>query len=116
MMPPSLRPAQLSHPGSAGCPVKTVSSRLESRSPQVIRVDLSSLDVRRPVQEALTENVSPHGARVVVSKPWMPNDRLNLRSLRGDFRARARVVYCEPVSLNSFALGLQLIATTGNWK
>ena len=96
--------------------METRASRLEERSPEVIRVDLSSLDVRRPVQEALTENVSPHGARVVVNRAWAPNDRLDLRSLRGDFRARARVVYCEPLGTDSFALGLQLIATTGSWK
>jgi hypothetical protein len=96
--------------------MKSHSRRLEDRSLLTIRVDLCSLDVRHPVQEALTENVSSHGARVVATKPWKPNDRLDLRSLLGEFRARARVVYCEPLAGNSFALGLQLIATTGNWK
>lgn len=97
-------------------PMESPSRRLEDRSPLTVRVDLCSLDVRRPVQEALTENVSSHGARVVASKPWKPNDRLDLRSLIGEFRARARVVYCEPLAENSFAVGLQLIATTGDWK
>lgn len=97
-------------------PMEELSRRLEDRSPVTIRVDLSSLDVRRPTQEALTTNVSPHGARVVASKPWNPNDRLDLRSLRGDLRARARVVYCEPLGTNSFAVGLQLIVTTGDWN
>jgi hypothetical protein len=96
--------------------MKSLSGRLEDRSPLTIRVDLCSLDVRRPVQEALTENVSSHGARVVATKPWKPNDRLDLRSLLGEFRARARVVYCEPLAGDSFAVGLQLIATTGSWK
>lgn len=96
--------------------MKPPSRRLEDRSPLNIRVDLCSLDVRRPVQEALTENVSSHGARVVATKPWKPNDRLDLRSLLGEFRARARVVYCEPLAENSFAVGLQLIATAGRWK
>jgi hypothetical protein len=96
--------------------MKTLSRRLENRTPMTIRVDLCSLDVRRPVQEALTENVSVHGARVVARKPWKPNDRLDLRSLLSDFRARARVVYCQPLTSDSFALGLQLIASTGRWK
>ena len=91
-------------------------SRLEERIPLTIRVDLCSLDVRHPAQEALTENISTHGARVVASKPWKLHDRLDVRSRPGDFRARARVVYCESMGTDSFAIGLQLIATAGNWK
>ena len=33
-----------------------------------------------------------------------------------DFRARARVVYCDPIGPNSFAIGLQLLASAGQWK
>ena len=91
-------------------------NRHEERIPLKVRVDLCSLDIRCPVQEALTENVSPHGARVVTSKAWKPSDRLDIRSRLGDFRARARVVYCEPKGPDMFAIGLQLIATAGNWK
>lgn len=93
-----------------------ISKRTEDRTPMKITVDLSSLDVRTPAQEGITENVSPRGARVLTSKPWKPNDRLNLRSLLGNFRSRARVVYCVPVDAGQFAIGLQLFATAGNWK
>jgi hypothetical protein len=96
--------------------MQTLAVRHEGRVPLTVRVDLCSLDVRRRVQEALTENVSMHGARVVASKPWKLNDRLDVRSRPGDFRARARVVYCEPVGKDTFAIGLHLIATAGNWK
>jgi hypothetical protein len=41
---------------------------------------------------------------------------LNLRSLMGNFKSRARVVYCEPLGTNSFAIGLQLFAVAGDWK
>jgi len=34
----------------------------------------------------------------------------------GDFRARARVVYCESLGRDSFAIGLQLLAASGGWK
>lgn len=90
--------------------------RTEDRTPMKITVDLSSLDIRTPAQEGITENVSPRGARVLTSKPWKPNDRLNVRSLLGNFRSRARVVYCVPVDAGQFAIGLQLFATAGNWK
>jgi hypothetical protein len=94
----------------------TLARRHEARIPLSIGVDLSSLDIRHPPQGALTENISLHGVRVVASKPWKLNDRLNVRSSPGDFRARARVVYCEPHGADAFAIGLHLIAAAGNWK
>ena len=90
--------------------------RVENRVTARIAVDLSSLDVRTPAQEGVTQNVSPRGARVVTSRAWQPNERLNVRSLLGNFRSRARVVYCQPLENGTFAIGLQLFATTGDWK
>jgi len=96
--------------------METLARRLEDRLPVAVRVDLWSLDIRQRAQECVTENVSTHGARVVSNKPWKLNQRLNVHSLPGDFRARARVVYCEPLGVNSFAIGLQLLAATGHWS
>lgn len=96
--------------------MESVAHRVESRIPTKIVVDLSSLDVRTPAQEGVTENVSARGARVVTSKAWQPNERLNVRSLLGNFRSRARVVYCQPLGNGTFALGLQLFATGGDWR
>ena len=93
-----------------------ISKRMEDRTPMKVTVDLSSLDIRTPAQQGITENVSLRGARVLTDRPWKPNDRLNLRSLLGNFRSRARVVYCIPVEGSRFAVGLQLLAVTGNWK
>ena len=90
--------------------------RGENRTPMKLTVDLSSLDIRTPAQEGVTENISPRGARVLTNKPWKPDDRLNVRSLVGNFRSRARVVYCVPVDDQLFAIGLQLFATAGNWR
>jgi hypothetical protein len=96
--------------------MQVVARRLEERVPLTVRVDLCSLDVRHRTQEGLTENISAHGARVVSPTPWRLNERLNLWSLPGDFRARARVVYCEPLGRSSFAVGLQLLASSGGWS
>jgi hypothetical protein len=96
--------------------MQTVAHRLDERLPLKISVNLCSLDIRQRPQEGITENVSAHGARVVSGQPWKKNQRLNVRSLPGDFRARARVVYCEPLGTNEFAIGLRLLATVGNWK
>jgi hypothetical protein len=96
--------------------MEIVVRRLDDRIPLRVTVDLRSLDIRQRAQEGVTENVSAHGARIVTYTPWKPNERLNLRSLMGNFKSRARVVYCEPLGTNSFAIGLQLFAVAGDWK
>jgi PilZ domain len=90
--------------------------RVEIRTPMEVIVDMASVDVRMPAQEGVTVNVSARGARVLTAKPWKPNDRLNVRSLLGSFRSRARVVYCVPTSGNQFAVGLQFSAAVGKWR
>lgn len=90
--------------------------RVEDRLPLQVTVDLSSLDPRTPAQEGITENVSDRGARVVTKQPWKPNDRLHLRSLSGNLKSRARVVYCVPVPGDQYAIGLQFFAAAGSWR
>jgi hypothetical protein len=89
--------------------------RLEDRSPVHVTVDLAGLDVHTAAQQGITENVSARGARVVTSKPWHPNDHVKVRSLLGSLRSRARVVYCQPVGNDSFAIGLELFVSVGEW-
>lgn len=96
--------------------MQTAANRAEERVSIKVVVDLASLDIHLPAQEGVTENVSVRGARVVTSKPWRPNDRLNVRSLLGNFRSRARVVYCQALKNGSYAVGLQLFAAAGNWR
>jgi hypothetical protein len=96
--------------------MEAAAKRAENRTPLKVTVDLSSLDLRTPAQEGVTENISNRGARVVTSRPWKPNDRLNVRSLLGNFRSRARVVYCEPIGGDLYAIGLQLFAAAGSWR
>ena len=93
----------------------TAAHRIEERTPLKVTVDLSSVDVRLPAREGITENVSAHGARVVVSEALPRELRLNVRSMLGSLRSRARVVYCENLKNGLFAVGLELFATAGEW-
>lgn len=52
---------------------------------------------------------------MVTSKPWQPNEHVKVRSLLGSLRSRARVVYCQPLGNNSFAIGLELFVSVGEW-
>jgi hypothetical protein len=96
--------------------MEMAAKRGENRTPLKVAVDLSSLDLRTPAQEGVTENISARGARVLTNRPWKPNEGLHVRSLLGDFKSRARVVYCVPVDGELYAIGLQLFAVAGNWK
>jgi len=89
--------------------------RVENRSPVHVTVDLSGLDIHTAAQQGMTENVSARGARVVTNKPRQPNEHLTVRSLLGSLRSRARVVYCQPLGNDSFAIGLELFVSAGEW-
>ena len=89
-------------------------NRVEERRFARIDVDLSSLNLRLPAHFGVTDNVSRHGARILTSAPWKANERLTLRSLKGSFRSRGRVIYCEPHG-EIYAVGLQLYAFAGDW-
>jgi hypothetical protein len=95
--------------------VEVKGKRLEERRYIKVGVDLSGVDVRTPAQYGVTDNVSAHGARVLTSKALRSNERLNVRSMLGSYRSRARVVYCVPAAGGMYAIGLQLYACAGDW-
>jgi len=89
--------------------------RAEERTHMKVGVDICSLDVRTPAHSGVTDNVSPHGARVLTNRAVKSNERLNVRSMAGSYRTRARVVYCVPTEAGLFAIGLQFYASAGDW-
>ena len=95
--------------------VEVKGKRLEERRDVRVGVDLSSIDVRTPAQSGVTDNVSAHGVRVLTSKAMRYNERLNVRSMLGNYRSRARVVYCVPTEDGLYAIGLQLYVSAGDW-
>jgi hypothetical protein len=70
---------------------------------------------RPGVETTFTENVSPRGARVLTSRRWKRDTSLTLDSLSGEFRAEARVAYCQAVPGEGFAIGVQFIKPQGRW-
>lgn len=69
----------------------------------------------RAAEDAVTENVSPQGARVLVKAPLEPDVLLQLISPAPRFRTSVRVVYCESLSNGQFGVGLQLQGPSVNW-
>jgi hypothetical protein len=64
---------------------------------------------------APTIDISSHGARVVTKRSWRPNQKLSVRSIRGDLYSQARVVHCQPGTDSSFVIGIELYYPTSDW-
>jgi hypothetical protein len=89
--------------------------RKEQRNPRKLQVLLSSVKEPLMTEPGSTENVSPHGLRVLAEWPWLRHTRLIVQSSEGGLWGRAKVVYCQTLPANTFALGLELVARTGGW-
>jgi hypothetical protein len=88
--------------------------RLEKRIPMAVAVHISGHGRAPGVETTFTENVSSRGARVMSIRCWRANERLEIKSLPGDFRALARVAYCQPQS-EGFVIGLEFLEPSGRW-
>jgi PilZ domain len=86
--------------------------RKEKRNPQKRQVLLSPLEEPLVTEVGWTENVSRHGLRVLTEWPWPRDTQLTVLSAETELWDRARVVYCQPLSGNLFALGLEFLTRT----
>ena len=88
--------------------------RLEKRILMTVAVHISGHERAPGMEMAFTENVSSRGARVSSIRRWRPNETLEIESLPRDFRAVARVTYCQPQS-EGFVIGLEFLEPSGRW-
>ena len=81
-------------------------------------VHLCAMHDPRVVELTTVENVSLYGARVNSMRYWEPGCQVEVKSTSGEFlrlvvpKARARVVYCQPVDGIGFAMGLDFLSKT----
>jgi len=87
--------------------------RLETRIPRIVGLELSGPD--ELYEATFTENVSPHGARVVSKRRWRPNDSVLVKLPQEGCPSRARITYCQPLKENEFATGLQFSVLVYDW-
>jgi hypothetical protein len=90
--------------------------RKERRTPAIEPVELQGVGAAKIMEATHTQNISPHGARVLTQRVWQPEDRLQVRGLQGDFQGEARVVYWRSFSSSRFAIGLQFLSQSGTWR
>jgi len=91
------------------------SGRLEKRTQRAITVEISTLQHPPVIERASTENVSPLGLRLLTQRPLEQDARLMIRSLQGEHRAVARVVYCQRLADGRFGVGMQFLGANVNW-
>jgi hypothetical protein len=78
-------------------------------------VELINIRQKMSNEPTSTQNISAHGARVTTHRLWEPGTFLEIRSLKSDFLARARVVYWRSFSNSRFTVGLEFIKQQGSW-
>ena len=89
--------------------------RRARRELQKFRVLMSNGLKSTRVEYAWTENVSSNGARIRTDRPWDTGSVIRLDSSAGQFLTRARVVYCQPLSSDTFAIGLEFHVRVDGW-
>jgi PilZ domain len=88
--------------------------RLENRIPMTIAVHIAERGRTTRMEMTFTENVSSRGACVSSIRRWSADEKVEIESLSGDFRALARVAYCRAHS-EGYVIGLEFLEPTGRW-
>ena len=94
----------------------TKSGRLEKRIRLAVPVEISSPQNPSAAERTTTENVCSLGIRILTQRARDLNERLMIRSLIGDLRTLARVVYCQRLPDGRFGVGLQFQGEVVNWS
>jgi PilZ domain len=89
--------------------------RSTKRIQRELVVELAPPDASDLKEAAIAQNVSARGMRVATEHVWRPGDSVLLSSAESGFRTQARVVYCQRLENNKFAIGLELLALPQKW-
>ena|SRR5712672_743610 len=96
--------------------LKSFDARRERRDPLPVQVYLASLEEPRTREQTVTEDVSPHGARVLTRRCWNPGEVPLLTPLIGEYPKHARVVYCIPQPNGGYCLGIEFEGSNFRWR
>ncbi len=89
--------------------------RIEKRIARAVTVEICPEEEGMPKERTLTENVSPHGARVLMEREWRPGQRVMVMSPNEGVRALGQIVYCEVLAESRCAVGLELSVRVESW-
>ena len=89
--------------------------RSEKRIAKTVSVEIRLQDGPALKDRASTENVSAHGARLFMKQRLQPGQAVVLVSPTEGVGCQAQIVYCERISENRFAVGLELSGRVEPW-
>src|SRR3981189_2225287 len=89
--------------------------RYEKRTARAVTVEVLRLDESQLNERAVTENVSPRGARIVIDRNCAPGKHVLVTAPGEGVKSLARVVYCQRVENARFVVGLQLVVRVEDW-
>jgi hypothetical protein len=89
--------------------------RSEKRIAKQATVEVCLVDDPQLKEKTLTENVSAHGARVLMQRRLRSKQQAVVISPNEGVWSRATVVYCQLVAENKFAIGLELATRAESW-
>jgi len=89
--------------------------RSEKRIVRSVSLKVSVPPEPKVGRRMLTENVSAHGARVVLEQRLQPGQEVMIDSPADGVRLQARIVYCQHLSAGKFAVGLELTGRVETW-
>jgi hypothetical protein len=106
----ALQPAPIEALPRGAVSMALQAGRSDRRIKQEAAVELVRPDDPRLKETAIVQNKSARGMRVETKRAWLQGDRV----LLGDSGSRtdARVVYCQRMENNRFALGLEILGPT----
>src|ERR1700720_2424425 len=88
----------------------------EKRLPMSIPVYLTAMTEPRSRERTTTENVSPHGARVITKRSWRSGEHALIAPLTGEFWQIGIVVYSQSKNRGGrFCLGVEFPDRTVKW-
>jgi PilZ domain-containing protein len=90
--------------------------RIEKRTPTSLPILLASLEEPRASERTRTENVSPHGARVISKWSWQSGEESIITRLTGELPQVGRVIYCLPKTGDRFSVGVEFPDRTVKWE
>lgn len=84
--------------------------RKHPRSAERFLAQVSSVHDPLLSELASVENQSPYGVRLATERSWELGSHVEVKSVVGDLKARARVVYCMVLGPKKFVVGLNIIS------
>jgi hypothetical protein len=88
--------------------------RVEKRLATSVPVHLVSSSHAHVPERTFTENVSPHGARIISQRSWCSGEEAVIVP-RGGFAQVGRVVYCGAQTSGRFCLGVEFRGLSIKW-